>query len=193
VVSGASDWADSTVGNPAIQRVGVVHAAANVVATTLFAGSLAARRSGARGRGKLLGLAGAAVLTAGGHLGGHLSLAEGIGVDQTAFEQPEDEWKDALDDAELAEAQPQVVDVDGVPVMLVRQHGEVFALSNRCSHRGGPLDEGDLEDGCVVCPWHGSAFRLSDGSLERGPSAYPQPAWETRVEGGRIRVRPLAG
>jgi nitrite reductase/ring-hydroxylating ferredoxin subunit len=74
--------------------------------------------------------------------------------------------------------------------MLLRQGGEIFALSDRCAHRGGPLHEGTIEDGCVTCPWHASVFRLRDGSLERGPSAYPQPAWETRERDGRIEVRP---
>lgn len=190
IVSGASDWADSTVGNPPVQRVGLVHAAVNATATTLFASSLAARRSGSRGRGKLLALAGAGALATGGLLGGHLSFARGIGVDQTVFEHAGDDWTDVLGDTELAEGEPRVVEAAGVPVLLVRDHGEVFALSDRCAHRGGPLHEGEVSDGCITCPLHGSTFRLRDGSLQRGPSAYPQPVWEARVADGRIRVRP---
>jgi nitrite reductase/ring-hydroxylating ferredoxin subunit len=67
--------------------------------------------------------------------------------------------------------------------------GEVRALADRCAHRGGVLHEGELVDGCVECPLHGSRFRLDDGSVERGPSAYPQPAYEVRVQDGRIAVR----
>jgi nitrite reductase/ring-hydroxylating ferredoxin subunit len=77
--------------------------------------------------------------------------------------------------------------------MVVRDGGEVFALSDRCSHRGGRLHDGTIEDGCVRCPLHASVFRLRDGSLERGPSPYPQPVWETRVRDGRVEVRPAAG
>jgi nitrite reductase/ring-hydroxylating ferredoxin subunit/uncharacterized membrane protein len=188
--TGASDWGDSTVGDPRVQRVGLVHATANLTATTLFSTSLAARRGGARGRGKLLALAGVSALTLGGLLGGHLSFARGIGVDHTIFEAPEDDWTDVLSETELADRQPRVVDAGGVRVLLVREGDEVFALSERCVHRGGPLHEGELQDGCVVCPWHGSTFRLRDGSVERGPAAYPQPAWDVRVDGGRVRVRP---
>ena len=61
-------------------------------ATALFGASLAARKGGSRGVGKLLALAGAGVLGASGHLGGHLSYAEGVGVDQTAFEEPAEDW-----------------------------------------------------------------------------------------------------
>jgi nitrite reductase/ring-hydroxylating ferredoxin subunit len=56
-------------------------------------------------------------------------------------------------------------------------------------HRGGPLDEGELSNGCVSCPWHGSVFVLEDGSVERGPAAYTQPALEARVHDGSIEVR----
>jgi nitrite reductase/ring-hydroxylating ferredoxin subunit/uncharacterized membrane protein len=188
-VTGASDWGDSTVGNPRVQRVGLVHAVANLTATTLFSGSLAARSGGARARGKLLALAGVSALTVGGLLGGHLSFARGIGVDHTIFEEPEEDWTDVLSEAELADRQPRVVEAGGVAVLLVREGGEVFALSDRCVHRGGPLHQGELQDGCVVCPWHGSEYRLRDGSVERGPAAYPQPVWDVRVEGGRILVR----
>jgi nitrite reductase/ring-hydroxylating ferredoxin subunit/uncharacterized membrane protein len=189
-VSGFTDWADSTLSSEAVKRVGIVHAASNVAAATLFAGSWVARKRGARGTGKLLALAAGSALGAGGFLGGHLSYAEGIGVDQTAFEEPGSDWQDALGDADLVDGEPQVTEIDGVPVMLLRQGGEIFALSDRCAHRGGPLHEGTIEDGCVTCPWHASVFRLRDGSLERGPSAYPQPAWETRERDGRIEVRP---
>jgi nitrite reductase/ring-hydroxylating ferredoxin subunit/uncharacterized membrane protein len=192
--SGWVDWADSTAGNPVVKRAGIVHAAANGTAAVLFAASLGARRGGSRGTGKLLALAGGALLTVGGYLGGHLAYAEGIGVDQTAFEQPEDEWH-ALDlrEADLAEGRPHRIAVGDVPVLVVRSGAEIHALSDRCAHRGGPLHEGTIADGCVRCPRHGSVFRLQDGSVVEGPSAYPQPAWDARVRDGRVEVRPAAG
>jgi nitrite reductase/ring-hydroxylating ferredoxin subunit len=190
--SGWVEYADSTVGNESVKRVGIVHALSNGGGAIMMASSLAARRSGARGRGKLLALVGGAFLGLGGFLGGHLSFAEGMGVDQTAFEEPDSDWHDVLAESELAEGEPRCVTVDEVDVLVVRQGGELFALSNRCAHRGGPLHEGEVADGCVTCPWHGSVFRLSDGSVERGPSAYPQPAWEIRANGGRVEVRAAA-
>jgi len=188
--AGAVDWADSTAGNPRVKRIGLTHGLINVGASVLFAGSLAARVRGDRGRGKLLALAGWAVAGSSAYLGGHLSLAEGLGVDQTAFEQPPEDWTGVLDESALVEGRPQRVEAGGIPVLLVRQGGELFALSDRCAHRGGPLHEGELSDGCVKCPWHGSVFRLRDGGVEEGPTAYPQPAWETRVSRDRIEVRP---
>ena len=93
LAAGASDWADATAGSSAVRRVGLVHAMGNGLAWTLFAGSLAARRRGARGCGRLLALGGGAAIGAASFLGGHLSLARGIGVDQTAFDAPPHGWK----------------------------------------------------------------------------------------------------
>jgi nitrite reductase/ring-hydroxylating ferredoxin subunit/uncharacterized membrane protein len=188
-VTGATEWADAEPASDEVRRVGAVHAAANASAAMLFGASLSARRSGARGTGRLLALAGAGVMTASGLLGGHLSFAKGVGVDQTAFEEPPDEWTAALRDSDLPEGQSRYAEVGGVGVLVARHGGQVYALSNRCVHRGGPLDEGELHDGCVTCPLHGSTFRLSDGQVERGPAAYPQPVWHVRVRNGVIELK----
>jgi len=188
-VSGMSDWSDTTLSDPAVRRVGAVHGVANVMALGLYTASWRARRRGEHARGVRLGLAAATALGAGGFLGGHLSYARGVGVDQTIFEAPVEEWADVAADAELAEGELHTASADGEDVVLARLGGELFALADRCSHRGGPLHEGTLLDGCVECPWHASRFRLSDGSVERGPATFPQPAYETRVRDGRIEVR----
>ena len=70
-----------------------------------------------------------------------------------------------------------------------RHEGEVYAISDRCSHRCGPLHEGELHDGCVTCPLQGSVFKLEDGSVVQGPAAYPQPRWEARVRDGMIEIK----
>lgn len=186
--SGWIEYADSTVGSQTVKRVGIVHAASNGTAAALFATSLAARRNGARGRGKLLALAGGAFMLAGGFLGGHLSFAEGTGVNRNAFEAPPEDWTDVAAESDLPDGELRCFEVDGVNVFVVRQGGELFALSDTCAHRGGPLHEGEIVDGCVQCPWHSSRFRLRDGAVIQGPSAYPQPVWETRVRAGRVEL-----
>jgi nitrite reductase/ring-hydroxylating ferredoxin subunit len=95
-------------------------------------------------------------------------------------------------EAELKEATPVRVTADGVAVMLVKQHGRLQALSAVCTHAGGPLDEGSLVDGCVKCPWHGSEFRLDDGTVRRGPASVPEPVWDVKVADSRIFVRSRA-
>ena len=187
VATGYSDWADSEVGDDGVRRIGIVHAAANTTGATLFAASWARRRNG--GSGRLLALAGGGILTAGAYLGGHMSFAEGIGVDQTAFEHPPDDWTAVLGSGDLQEGDKRCVMADGTAVMVARSGGELYALSDHCSHRGGPLHEGELNDGTITCPWHSSVFDLRDGALVHGPAAYPQPAWDVRVRDDRIEVR----
>jgi len=189
VATGYSDWGDTTVGSDTIRRVGLVHAAANATSVALMVGSLVARGRGARRRGKALAMAGFGAVGFGGWLGGHMSYAEGVGVNETTFETYPQEWTRALGEDELPEGEHRRADVEGTAVLLVRQGGQVHALSNTCCHRGGPLDEGELGDGTITCPWHHSVFRLEDGSVEQGPAVYPQPALEVRQFGGAIEVR----
>lgn len=187
--TGINDWAD-TYG--AETRIGVVHGTANVAALALYVSSFIARRRGQRDRGRVLGLAGLGVLLAGGYLGGHLSFARGVGVNHTAFEHRPEDWTPVLPDAELGVGEHRKVLAGEAPVLLARGAGGLAALANTCSHAGGPLDEGEFADGCVICPWHGSTFRLDDGEVVRGPASTPQPTYETRVQDGWIEVRARA-
>lgn len=185
--AGYSDWADTEVSSPTVRRTGIVHAAANVTALGFFTASYLARRRGRGGRA--LALTGAGALAAGGHLGGHLSFAEGVGVNQTAFEDGPGDWTPTVTEGELAAGRPVCARAGDVNVLIVRDGDGIHALDDRCTHRGGPLHEGEVADGCVTCPWHGSRFRLTDGSVERGPASSPQPLYETRVSDGRVEVR----
>jgi nitrite reductase/ring-hydroxylating ferredoxin subunit/uncharacterized membrane protein len=187
--SGLLDWSDTEPADDEVRRVGLVHAAANVAALLLYGASLLARRRGAHGRGRLLGFAGAGALGVGGHLGGHLSYAKAVGVDANALGPELSDWTDAGTAGDLTEGAATCRSVGGVDVLLVRRQGRVLALADRCAHRGGPLHEGELDGDCVTCPLHGSRFRLEDGSVERGPSAYPQPTFEVREAGGRLELR----
>ena len=192
-VSGSNDWSDTEAGDPEVRRVGAVHAVLNVAAVGLYGSSLAARRTGRRGWGRVLGLAGAGLLGASGFLGGHLTYADGVGVDRNTWQPAVEDWTDAAAEADVREGELTGANAAGVEVVLTRRDGRLHALADRCAHRGGPLHEGRLVDGCVECPWHASRFALEDGSVERGPSPYPQPVFEARARDGRVEVRRAAG
>ena len=187
--TGWVEWSDSADGRASTRRVGLVHAASNATALSLFTASYLARKRGRRAKGRALALAGSSALAVGGHLGGHLSYVHGEGVAVTTFEEGSTEWAEAMPEQELAEGRPACALVDEVPVLLFREGGEIHALANRCTHRGGPLHEGEVGDGRVTCPWHGSEFDLRTGSVEKGPASSPQPAYETRTRSGTIEVR----
>ncbi|MDQ1503493.1 MAG: hypothetical protein QOD57_1220 [Actinomycetota bacterium] len=186
--AGLADWSDTYGGE---QRVGVVHAAGNVAALALFGASLAARRAGAQGLGRTLGLAGMGVLGGSAYLGGYLTFARGVGVNNAFNEAKPTDWTPVLEEAQLAEGKPVRVEAGGTAILLFRTGGRIFAIGNRCTHAGGPLDEGEVDPEalCVTCPWHGSVFRLEDGQVVHGPASVPEAAYDVRSESGRIEVR----
>lgn len=189
--AGLADWSD-TYGAP--RRVGVVHAASNAAGVVFYAASMRARHRGHRFSATTLGLMGMGVMTLGGYLGGHLTLVRGIGVNRTMDEQTSSEWTAAITDDELAVGTPRVVQVEDVPTLLYRTDDRIYALSNRCTHAGGPLNEGEFDNAgltgpCVKCPWHQSVFSLDDGTVMHGPAAVPQPAYDVRSVDGKVEVR----
>jgi nitrite reductase/ring-hydroxylating ferredoxin subunit len=51
--------------------------------------------------------------------------------------------------------------------------GEPFAVSSRCRHQLADLSAGSVDaDGCLVCPWHGARYDVSDGRMVRGPHGF---------------------
>jgi len=186
-LAGLSDWADVRGRR---RRVGLVHAGANVLALLLYLSSSVARKRGRRLRGWWLSATGFGVITFSAYLGGHLSFGMGVGVDQTAFEKGPTDWQPAIADAGLPEGSPTPATVGGVELLLVRRGATIHAISNRCSHRGCSLHEGDFSgETTVVCPCHGSTFSLQDGALLHGPATAPQPAYLARVRDGKVEVR----
>lgn len=184
--AGLSDWSDA---EPEARRVGLVHASCNTLALLCYSSSLVARLLGARKAGVGLGLAGAAAISAGGYLGGHLSYVQQVGVEKKRFAGGPSSWTPVLDAADLAEGAPRVVRAGDTEVLLLREGDRLHALWARCTHECGPLAEGRFADGNVTCPWHGSTFRLADGKVVRGPAAASQPVYETRTADGKIEVR----
>ncbi len=182
--AGLSDWSDTS---GEARRVGLAHAILNWAGIALFARSWWLRRKA--GRGKLLALVGSTIMGGAGYLGGHLSYALGTGVDTNAFESGLEDWTPVAREDELREGQIRRVVAQGVSLALVRSAGITHVLSDRCSHRGGPVSEGELVNGCISCPWHGSMFRLEDGTVQRGPATRPQPSFEVRLADGNLQVR----
>jgi nitrite reductase/ring-hydroxylating ferredoxin subunit len=191
LVTGLNEMAD-TSGRP--KRIAVAHGLANIAVASTFALSWLARKTDHRGLGRLLSMLGGAAVGMTAALGGHLSFVKGVGVNETAFEKPRDRWTPVMLESELSEGTSTHTTVDGIDILLYRTPERIYALSNRCTHRGGPLHRGPVQatgpTPTVTCPWHGSRFRLEDGSIVRGPATAPEPAFDVRINEGQIEVRP---
>ena len=183
-VAGTADWSEQ---HEQQMRVGVVHAAGNIVAIGLYGASLMSR--GPR-LGRALRLAGLTAVSASGLLGGHISfrLAGGANHAEEVPHLVKPGWQHLMASASLPEGKPVRQMLGEVPVVAIRSDGAVHVLAARCSHMSGPPSDGELADGCLTCPWHGSVFRVADGSVARGPATAPQPAFEAREVDGAIQV-----
>ena len=195
IPTAVTGWADWSQLHPPQQRVGLVHAAANVLALSFYTSSLLARARGRTLTGKAMGFAGLGAVMVGGYLGGHLVFRQAAGANHTAdtLDLFPEGWQalGQLDD--FPDGRPTKRTIEGVDLLVVRRGQHVDVLSNRCSHLSGPLSDGSFTvekgQGCIVCPWHGSTFRLSDGAVVHGPTTSPQQLFETRIEGGNVEVR----
>jgi nitrite reductase/ring-hydroxylating ferredoxin subunit/uncharacterized membrane protein len=187
--AGLSDWSEL---HGETRRIGTVHALGNTIALALYAGSWLSRRKDRRGLGVALSTIGYAVASASAWLGGDLSFRRGVGVNQTAFESGPLKWTTVETASTLQDERATAARAGDVEILLGRSGGRLFAISNRCSHRGCSLHKGTIQEGLVTCPCHGSTFRLEDGSIVRGPATSPQPSYEVRVRSGDVQVRQRA-
>jgi len=185
-VTGLTDW-HQTDERP--RRIGLVHGLLNITATTLFATSWALRHRKSREAARVCSWLGYAIACGSAYLGGSLVYSEKIGVDHADRHELPGDFVAVLPEKDLPENQPRRVEVQGVKVLLVRQNGRVYALGETCAHLGGPLSEGKIEDCSVVCPWHGSRYALDDGRVLNGPSTFPQPCYQARINNGQIELR----
>lgn len=191
-VAGLNDWATLSRDQ---RRVGLVHAASNVVGLALYTGSLAARINGRHGVGRALGFLGLSAASTGAYLGGHLAYKQGAQVTQSVSELHliSDGWHPLGDFAALPQRQLVTREVDDVSVILYRHGDDVTVMLERCPHQSGPLGQGEVQqvDGhdCVVCPWHGSTFRLNGGEVVHGPSGNDQQVLPSRVVNGVLEAR----
>ena len=88
---------------------------------------------------------------------------------------------------ELPPGSAKAVEIGGTAIALYNLDGAVFATSNTCPHRGGPLGEGDLEGGVITCPWHGFQYDVKSGKCLTNP-ALGVSCHGVRLEGDSILV-----
>ena len=79
--------------------------------------------------------------------------------------------------------------LEGKPICIARSQGEVFAVSDICSHADVALSEGDVEDGTIECWLHGSQFDLRTGKPTGLPATKPVATFAVTVEGDDVLVK----
>ncbi|MBI1384371.1 MAG: Rieske 2Fe-2S domain-containing protein [Rhizobiales bacterium] len=95
----------------------------------------------------------------------------------------EGSWHKVADLDEIGENECRTVKAGGKLVALARTGDGYHALDNRCLHVGGPLGQGAIEDGYIVCPWHGREYDLKTGVCPNIDERIAVYAVETRGDG----------
>jgi len=88
---------------------------------------------------------------------------------------------------DLKPSKSKAVDIDGESIALYNVDGKVYATSNICSHRGGPLAEGRLNGEIIACPWHGWCYNVRTGVCDDSDSVKIR-TYPVRIEGDDVFV-----
>lgn len=189
IVTGLTDFKDTASGDER-NMVGL-HGLINIVATLALIIAFVALLARADSLAGWLIVVGFLVLSVGAFIGGHVVFKYGYMVNHNAFARGKKakEFTAVLPAADLAEETPTQAMLGTTALVVVRRGDLVFALKDTCSHAGGPLSQGRLEGDTIVCPWHASAYRLSDGAVRHGPSSTRQVAYRARINAGQVEVR----
>ena len=89
---------------------------------------------------------------------------------------------------EIAPGQGKLVEVEDKKIALFNVEGLFYAIDNTCTHRGGPLSEGELEGNEVTCPWHGGIFNVTTGAVVGGPPPSNVASYPVRVVGADVEI-----
>ncbi len=90
---------------------------------------------------------------------------------------------------DLAPGEKMLVEYEDDDVGLFNLDGQIYAISDVCTHDDGPLVDGHMEGDCIVCPRHGARFNVKTGR-QTMPAFSPVPLYEVKIEGEDILIRP---
>jgi nitrite reductase/ring-hydroxylating ferredoxin subunit/uncharacterized membrane protein len=190
ILTGLTDFKDTASGNE--RNLAGMHGVINIIATIgFFLAFLAKLGPSASATGAVLLIVSYGIISLGAYIGGHVVFKYGYMVNHNAFARGKRaaEFTAVLPTASLPDATPTKAALGTTQLVLVRRGDIVYALKETCSHAGGPLAQGRLQGDTIVCPWHGSTFRLDDGAVRHGPAASRQVAYRARITGDQVEVQ----
>ncbi len=91
--------------------------------------------------------------------------------------------------SELPDPSKMVVEVEDRLVAVFHVSGAFWAIDDVCTHDGGPLAEGALENHTIACPRHGAKFDIRTGKALTMPATRDTVAHEIKVEGDDVLIR----
>ena len=189
ILTGLTDFKDTATGDE--RNVTGLHGVINIIALVIFFISLLQRLGGGHDSAFWVALVAYLVISVGAFIGGHVVFKHGYMVNHNAFARGKraKDFTPIMPAAELPEATPTKAAFGATALVVVRRGDVVYALKETCSHAGGPLSEGELKGDTIICPWHASVFRLSDGAVRHGPATSRQVAYRARISDGQVEIQ----
>ena len=89
---------------------------------------------------------------------------------------------------EIADQSAKCFEVEGKRIAIFNLGGEFYAIDDTCTHRGGPLSEGLVEDDEIECPWHGAHFNIKSGEVTADPAPEGVTKYNLQVTGDTIEI-----
>ncbi len=90
--------------------------------------------------------------------------------------------------SDLAPGSATRIEVSGSELLLCNVAGTVYCVEDVCTHDGAPLDQGELEGKCIVCPRHGATFDVTTGDALTLPAVVPLMTFAVRIDGDDVFV-----
>lgn len=98
------------------------------------------------------------------------------------------QWLDVGGVGSFPESVPTEAEIADTAILIVRCGAQLFAVEDRCTHDGEPLEAADVEDCQIICPRHGARFCVRTGAALTPPAYEPLRTFNVRVENGRVLV-----
>lgn len=96
-------------------------------------------------------------------------------------------WKAARTE-DVPSGQGKMVKAGGKHIALFNINGNYYAIDDTCTHRGGPLSQGETAGTTVTCPWHHARFDLRTGAAVSPPAEVGVSRYNVRVVGNDIEI-----
>ena len=80
------------------------------------------------------------------------------------------------------------IEINHEPIVIINQDGKLFAIGDVCTHDNGPVGDGEIEEGSIICPRHGARFEIATGKALTLPAVEDIPSYVVRIISGQIEI-----
>jgi 3-phenylpropionate/trans-cinnamate dioxygenase ferredoxin component len=99
------------------------------------------------------------------------------------------EWVDVGRVEAISQGKPVHIEIDGAGIAVFKLDDAFYAIEDVCTHDGGQLTGGCVENDQIICPRHGARFSIKTGDALTAPAYEPTATFPVRIENGMVQVR----